>query len=122
MEVASVGYEANPFKWSCDGRLSHTEVTFAWSWLDRGERRHELVCAQLHHLTSGERLVPRPTALRDNDEGNKDKLERKAREVYLCKYLGQWQGSRYEPDPANWLLRCNATPGGGKSKTRVWHE
>ena len=83
MEVASAGYEANPFKWSCDGWLSQTEVTFAWSWLDRGERRYELACAQLYHLISHDRAVPRPTALRDNDEGNKEKLERKAREVYL---------------------------------------
>ena len=31
MEVAAAGFEKNPFKWTAGAKLSHAEVTFAWS-------------------------------------------------------------------------------------------
>ena len=46
LNMASAGFEANPFLWTTDDWLSHAEVTFAWSWLVGGEWLRELVHAR----------------------------------------------------------------------------
>ena len=111
--MANVGFESNPFLWTADGWLSHAELTFAWSWLAKGERCHELVHARADKAHAKE--IPRPASLLIDDEAIWAGLVRAALEVPLCKYLGVTQGDRYEPDPAKW----HSKP---KTKQRVWYE
>ena len=78
--TACGGYEPNPFKWEVlEGRLSHTQVTFAWTWVQSGEVRRELVQERADNLTVCGQKVPRPPSLRDiDDEHLRSTLEQKA--------------------------------------------
>ena len=113
MNMANVGFETNPFLWTTDGWLSHAQLAFAWSWLAKGERCHELVHARADKAHAGE--IPRPASLLIDDEAIWAGLVRAALEVPLWKYLGVMQGDRYEPDPAKW----HSKP---KTKQRAWYE
>ena len=115
LDLASAGFGSNPFLWETDGWLSHAEVTFAWSWLVRGEWRRELVRARTDDLTVNGRGIPRPASLRNDDEAILADLIWPTKDAALCKYLGQRQGDRYEPDPAKWRS-------GTKTKQDVWYE
>ena len=84
MNMANVGFETNPFLWTADGRLSHAQLAFAWSWLAKGERCHELVHARADKAHAGE--IPRPASLLIDDEAIWASLARAALEVPLCKY------------------------------------
>ena len=46
---ASVGFEKNPFRWNCEGRLSQIKICFVWSWCSRQER-HEHVFVHANNL------------------------------------------------------------------------
>ena len=112
--MTSAGFESNPFLWAADGRLSQAEVTFAWSWLVRGEWLRELVRVRADHANGEE--IPRPPSFRSDDEAILSDLTRPTRDVALCKYLGQKQGDSYEPDPAEWHTS------GSKARATVWYE
>ena len=119
LALASAGFELNPFRWTSDDRLSHAEVYFAWSWLCQGEWRRELVRVRTDNVREDGRGVPRPPALRNDDQALLADLQWPAANVALCTYLGLLQGSAYEPDPAKWQIRyCN----GSKTQAVVWYE
>ena len=113
MEIAAAGFEQNPFKWTGD-RLSHAEVTYAWSWLAHGQWHRDLVDARADDLNANDRLVPRPPSLRSDDEALFAELQRVTADAFLCTYLGKLQGSNYGPEPGKWTS--------GKTKATVWHE
>ena len=69
---------------------------------------------RIDHLGEDDRLVPRPPSLRSDDEALFAELQRVATDAFLCTYLGQSQGSKYEPDPSKWTS--------GRTRATVWYE
>ena len=115
--TASAGYEANPFKWESDGRLSQACVAFAWSWQDSGFWKREVVEEQIKNLTIHNRNVPTPLALRRTANSHNAELQRKLQSAAPpgCKYKGEKHGDCYEPDPAKWTSTST-------SEVMVWYE
>ena len=108
-EEDNSGWEADPFKWEVEGRLSDAPVTFEWKWKDEeeGDWQSELVDLQAYHLVHHERTVALPSGLRlaaARPEILRAKLEAAAAHHRLCEYLGEHQGdSSFEPDPRKWI-------------------
>ena len=84
LDRAATGYESNPFRWNSESRLSHAEITFAWSWMCRGEWRRELSTARADDLIFNSREVPRPATLRCDDDSLLSGLQWITRDVALC--------------------------------------
>ena len=91
LEGARVGYKSNPFRWHAEGRFSHSELTFAWSWMRRGEWRRMLITARALDLTAHGTDVLLPTTLRCDDDAALADVQWVTRDMPLCKYLGCWQ-------------------------------
>ena len=84
------GYEADPFKWKVgQGWLSQAEVTFEWAWWADGGWRRELMVVAAHNLSTGNRGVPIPAALKDEEQILLASLEEAVTKGFTpCEYLG----------------------------------
>ncbi len=117
-EVAKSGFECSPWKWDVQGRQSHSEVAFLWTWQTRdGTLRKAFVFQRLNNVfVQG---LPRPPDLCETDADLFRQLleiavlEKRSRKA-PCKYLGVHIGKgRYEQNPCEVaiavLQRCQDT-------------
>jgi hypothetical protein len=116
--MATIGFEKNAWQWS--GRAA--DIAFLWRWRRGTEWRHELVKAKLDNvLTRGAVVAP---AGCDVDGDLHDRLlqvaavEAELRKAPV-KYLGLFDGDRFEPDPSKWSSKLH---GGCKTKATVTYE
>ena len=107
--VALDGFEPSPWRWEVvEGWASQVEVCFLWTWHDDCDATYsyELTTQRLHHLLSRSN-VPPPSALHLSDSVIQTRLEAAAqatqrRTLCPCRFLGVWDGRKYQPDPAYW--------------------
>ena len=118
------GWERNPFQWEVEGQMHRAFVAFEWTWKGAEEMKSEIVEAQLGPCcrSAHGHLVPLPSSLcgrlrgpvRECAKELQARIERIAATYVLCRYLGERQGDRFEPDPSKWLI-CGTT-------AKVWFE
>ena len=140
-DLASVGYEANPFLWP-EGNTS--QVCVAWT-LPCSARLHDVAAEEMapskfgwHRLSDALSKgwsfpSPRLAAVQPFEAAElRSKLEEHAKwtertVLWPCGYLGYLvrgnaETGTFEPDPAKWPLSALQAAGGRYSKIIVWYE
>ena len=122
-QEAFARFEQNPFRWDAQGRQSHVDVCFLWTWRGTdGNGRRAFVFPRLDNVFK--RQIPRPPGLDDADEDTYKRLveaaslETKQRKA-PCKYLGILSQGKFEADPGKWHSRSYP---GSKTYATVYFE
>ncbi len=116
--MATIGFEKNSWQWTG----LPTDVTFLCRWRRSSELRRELVKARIASvLTRG--VVAAPQGCDVDGDLHDRLLQVAAVEAELrkapVKYLGLFDGDRFEPDPSKWSSKLH---GGCKTKATVTYE